>query len=103
MSANREGMKYWDKICSLRHYGFIHSSDNNRVLKAEGIGNWIDKYEAQEIVSEAEQEVNDLRRANSDLLSAIQAITNSGPDAIPIKDAFEMAHMAIERATGDKA
>jgi hypothetical protein len=34
------------------------------------------------------------------LLSALQAITNSGPDAIPIKEAFEMAHRAIERATG---
>jgi len=38
----------------------------------------------------------------SDLLSALIAITNSGPDAIPIKEAFEMAHRAIERATGGK-
>ena len=36
------------------------------------------------------------------LLSALQAITNSGPDAIPIKEAFEMAHRAIERASGGK-
>jgi hypothetical protein len=36
------------------------------------------------------------------LLAALQAITNSGPDAIPIKEAFEMAHRAIERATGVK-
>jgi hypothetical protein len=42
------------------------------------------------------------RQHESDLLSAIQAITNSGPDAIPIKEAFEMAHRAIERATGGK-
>jgi hypothetical protein len=41
-------------------------------------------------------------RANSELLSALIAITNSGPDAIPIKDAFEMAHRAIERASGAK-
>jgi len=34
------------------------------------------------------------------LLDALQAITNSGADAIPIKEAFEMAHRAIERATG---
>ena len=40
------------------------------------------------------------RAQESDLLSALQAITNSGPDAIPIKEAFEMAHRAIERATG---
>lgn len=36
--------------------------------------------------------------ASGDLLSALIAITNSGPDAIPIKEAFEMAHRAIERA-----
>ena len=36
------------------------------------------------------------------LLEALLAITNSGPDAIPIKEAFEMAHRAIERATGGK-
>ena len=35
-------------------------------------------------------------------ISALQAITNSGPDAIPIKEAFEMAHRAIAKATGDK-
>jgi len=34
-------------------------------------------------------------------ITALQAITNSGPDAIPIKEAFEMAHRAIERATGE--
>lgn len=39
----------------------------------------------------------------SDLLTALLAITNSGPDAIPIKEAFEMAHRAIERASGGKA
>ena len=40
--------------------------------------------------------------AYSDLLSALLAITSSGPDAIPIKEAFEMAHRAIERATWGK-
>lgn len=42
------------------------------------------------------------RAHESDLLAALLAITNSGPDAIPIKQAFEMAHRAIERATGGK-
>jgi hypothetical protein len=42
------------------------------------------------------------RAHESDLLAALQAITNSGPDAIPIKEAFEMAHMAIERANGGR-
>lgn len=40
--------------------------------------------------------------SRSDLLAALIAITSSGPDAIPIKEAFEMAHRAIERASGGK-
>lgn len=40
------------------------------------------------------------RAQESELLAALKAITNSGPDAIPIKEAFEMAHRAIERAMG---
>jgi hypothetical protein len=43
-----------------------------------------------------------MKATNYDLLSALKAITNSGPDAIPIKEAFEMAHGAIERANGGK-
>ena len=42
------------------------------------------------------------RAHESDLLAALKAITNSGPDAIPIKEAFEMAHRAIERASGGR-
>lgn len=45
---------------------------------------------------------SDLAAAAPDLLAALLAITNSGPDAIPIKEAFEMAHRAIERASGGK-
>jgi len=57
----REGMEYWDKICSLKHYGFLHSPDGKRVVKTEGIGNWIDKFEAQEIVDQAQDEINQYR------------------------------------------
>jgi hypothetical protein len=57
----REGFDYWDKICSLKHYGFLHSPDGKRVVKTEGIGNWIDKHEAQQIVDQAQDEINGLR------------------------------------------
>lgn len=59
----REGYEIWDKICALPRYGFVHSPDNSRVLKVEGIGSWIDMYEAQRIVDDAQSEVNILRRA----------------------------------------
>jgi len=56
----REGMEYWDKICALEHYGFLHSPDNKRILKTPGIGNWIDKFEAQCVVDQAQDRINDL-------------------------------------------
>jgi hypothetical protein len=57
----REGMEFWDKICSLKRYGFLHSPDGKRVVKTEGIGNWIDKYEAQQIVEQAQDRINELQ------------------------------------------
>jgi len=52
----------------------------------------------EEIYSDSPSELAKLRATNAGLLTALKAITNSGPDAIPIKEAFEMAHRAIERA-----
>ena len=74
----REGMEYWDKICSLKHYGFIHSPDNSRVLKAEGIGNWIDKFEAQAIVDQAQDEINQFRAERD----ALQLLLNQRDEQI---------------------
>ena len=68
----REGMEYWDKICSVKHYGFIHSPDNSRVLKVEGIGSWIDMYEAQNVVDAAQHEINDLKAENESLRTSIE-------------------------------
>jgi len=57
----REGYDIWDKLCAIPRYGFIHSPDNSRVLKAEGLGNWIDRHAAQQVVDQAQDEVNELR------------------------------------------
>lgn len=83
----REGYELWDKICALPRHGFIHSPDNSRVIKVEGIGSWIDMYEAQRIVDEAQDEVNILRRAliairdKSTDLSAAQCALNALVDS----------------------
>ena len=74
----REGMEYWDKICSLKHYGFIHSPDNSRVLKTEGIGNWIDKFEAQAIVDQAQDEINQFRAERD----ALQLLLNQRDEQV---------------------
>lgn len=57
----RAGLEFWDKICALKHYGFLLAPEGNRVVKAEGIGNWIDMHEAQQVVDAAQSEINDLR------------------------------------------
>jgi len=63
----------------------------------------MDRFEDAGVSEEMAQEIWQASRTHeSDLLAALKAITNSGPDAIPIKEAFEMAHRAIERATGGK-
>lgn len=59
--AHRHGMEFWDKICALKHYGFLLAPEGNRVVKAEGIGNWIDMHEAQQVVDAAQSEINGLR------------------------------------------
>jgi len=65
----REGYDVWDKLCAIPRYGFIHSPDNRRVLKAEGIGNWIDRDDAMRVVDDAQSELNLARAA----LSAVTA------------------------------
>lgn len=74
----REGMEYWDKICSLKHYGFLHSPDGKRVVKTEGIGNWIDKFEAQEIVDQAQDEINQYRAERD----ALQQLLNQRDEQV---------------------
>jgi hypothetical protein len=55
-------------------------------------------WEERDLLAKKVRQIAHIHDANADLLAALQAITNSGPDAIPIKEAFEMAHRAIERA-----
>ena len=88
----REGFEYWDKICSLKHYGFLHSPDGKRVVKTEGIGNWIDKFEAQEIVDQAQEEINQYR-AERDALQ--QRLTAADERADVLEGLLRLARGAI--------
>lgn len=93
----REGKEYWDKICSVKRYGFIHSQDNSRVLKVEGLGSWIDMYEAQNVVDAAQDEINSLRSTRKDLLEALQNLENDNGQ-IP-DHAWKLVQDAIAKAT----
>lgn len=57
----REGYEWWDRLCKLPRYGFLLAPSGNRVVKTEGIGNWIDMHAAQEIVDDAQSEINILK------------------------------------------
>lgn len=88
--------EFWDKICSLKHYGFIHSPDNSRVLKAEGIGNWIDKHEAQEIVDEAQQLINQLRAERDALRDEVGQVKGEYDRAVNKVDALQQRLTAAD-------
>lgn len=90
----REGFEYWDKICSLKHYGFLHSPDGKRVVKTEGIGNWIDKFEAQEIVDQAQDEINQYR-AERDALQ--KRLTTADERADVLEGALRTSLLAMKR------
>ena len=60
----REGYDMWDRICKLPHYAFLLSADGKSVVKVPELGNWIDRHEAQEIVDDAQSELNQLRYEN---------------------------------------
>jgi PAS domain-containing protein len=63
----REGYDIWDKLCAIPRYGFLLAPEGNRVVKAEGIGNWIDQHAAQEVVDQAQSELNELRAVTAEL------------------------------------
>lgn len=106
----REGFEYWDKICSLTSYGFIHSSDNKRILKTPGIGNWIDKHEAQTIVDSAQDEINGLKaerevlveeltKLREDLSSANYDKEAYGQNAIDIRKRLDQAVLLLQETS----
>lgn len=67
----REGYDVWDKICGLVTHAFLLSPDGKRVQKTPGMGNWIDRHEVQEIVGDAQSELNKLRYENEMLRRAL--------------------------------
>lgn len=60
-TKTREGYDFWDKLCAIPRFGFIFSPDNKRIIRAEGLGDWIDRNEAMAVMDEAQDEINKLR------------------------------------------
>lgn len=67
MSRNiktRDGFDFWDRLNAIPHYGFLLNERGNGVVRAEGVGYWIERNAAQVIVDDAQSEVNVLREEN---------------------------------------
>lgn len=80
MSRNiktREGYEFWDRLNAIPHYGFLLNQHGNGVIRAEGIGDWIERHPAQVIVDDAQTEVNVLREENAKLQAEVTALSKN--------------------------
>lgn len=61
--APRPGMEFWDKLNALPRFAFFLSPSGNSVQKFEdkALGNWIDAHEAQKVVDQAQEQINQFR------------------------------------------
>lgn len=60
--APRPGKEFWDKLTALPRYMFLLKASGSGVQKLEDFtGNWIDVHEAQQVVDQAQEEINQLR------------------------------------------
>ncbi|WP_147407007.1 hypothetical protein [Pseudomonas sp. 91RF] len=71
----REGFEFWDKLNALPRYAFLLSPSGNSVQKFEdqAMGNWIDVHEAQKVVDQAQDEINQFRAENTALQLRLNA------------------------------
>jgi hypothetical protein len=80
MSRNiktREGYEFWDRLNAIPHYGFLLNQKGNGVIRAEGVGDWIERHAAQVVVDDAQSEVNVLREENAKLQAEVTALSKN--------------------------
>ncbi|VVP73204.1 MULTISPECIES: hypothetical protein [Pseudomonas] len=58
----RPGKEFWDKLNALPRYMFLLKPSDAGVQKLEDrTGNWIEVHEAQQVVDQAQEEINQIR------------------------------------------
>jgi hypothetical protein len=80
MSRNiqtREGYDFWDRLNAIPHYGFLLNQQGNGVVRAEGVGDWIERHAAQVVVDDAQSEVNVLREENAKLQAEVASLSKN--------------------------
>lgn len=73
----REGYEFWDRLNAIPHYGFLLNKQGNGVVRAEGVGDWIERHPAQVVVDDAQAELNVLREENAKLRAEVNALSKN--------------------------
>ena len=73
----REGYEFCDRLNAIPYYGFLLNQQGNGVVRAEGIGDWIERHAAQVVVDDAQTEVNVLREENAKLQAEVEALSKN--------------------------
>lgn len=78
----REGFEFWDKLNALPRYAFLLSPSGKSVQKFEdqAMGNWIDVHEAQKVVDQAQDEINQFRAERDALQQRLNAADQLNDD-----------------------
>ncbi|WP_236189351.1 hypothetical protein [Pseudomonas pharyngis] len=78
----REGFEFWDKLNALPRYAFLLSPSGKSVQKFEdqAVGNWIDVHEAQKVVDQAQDEINQFRAERDALQLLLNAVDQRKDD-----------------------
>lgn len=61
--------RHWKAVCSLPKYSFFKDMNENVCRVENKSGNWIEVHKAQEIVANAETDINELRSALNMMLT----------------------------------
>lgn len=92
-------MNHLDRIQSIPRYGFLLSPAGNSVQAVKGIGTWIDRFEAIEIVESAQYEIDALRSKLNLIQEARLAAFARYEDAMAASDRIdELSMLAQESA-----
>lgn len=97
--ALRPGKEFWDKLNTLPRYIFLLKPSGNGVQKLEDFtGNWIDVHEAQQVVDQTQEEINQLRAERDALQLRLNAADPRIDELTTQHQPEQVALMPVERS-----
>lgn len=97
----RDGFEFWDKLNALPRYAFLLSPSGKSVQKFEdqAMGNWIDVHEAQKVVDQAQDEINQFRAERDALQQRLNATDERADD---LAEMLALASVSVDYHAGMK-